>query len=592
MDRARSVTATSTLNKYTLAFSKVGEGTVTSSPTGIACGSTCEALFDYGTTVTLTPDPGLGYSFKDWTGTHAADLTYNNDGTWSILINGNKSVTANFVTGIVITAYPDFYEMAQGSGSLFVSEGEGVLINDDRPTEVSLYALRIAGSGPAQGELSLDPNGSFTLFNVPSTFVGNLYFNYKACDLATDICSEPATVTIAVKTVPTADPDTYKMGLATTMTVVAPGVLVNDNDGLIAVLEAKVVANPTGGNLTLNANGSFTYTQTAAWMGSDSFTYKACDGTICSAPTTVTIEESDSCLVVDPASLEKTLLPDDTGTLNLTLSNECAVPVDFTLVESGDVVNTPILEEGFENETNPTLPPDFPPDGWELLDTRADRTWKLTQYTIEYPQYVDEGQFAAWVEYSEPGILSDEWLISPVLDISTLTNPVLSFRVSSQTFHKGGTLKIWVTDVNGDPITTFSEEPLWDLLRDVNWPDYAFRTVQVDLGQFNSYDEIRIAWQYVSVDSSVRGASFGMDAVKVGGRSAIPWLSQTPTSGTIDGGKERVITVTFNSSGLNFGRYEGMLFVRNAPYPVINVPVTLIVRAETDFLIYLPLITK
>jgi hypothetical protein len=169
---------------------------------------------------------------------------------------------------------------------------------------------------------------------------------------------------------------------------------------------------------------------------------------------------------------------------------------------------------------------------------------------------------------------------------------VLSFRAKSETFHKGGTLKIWVTDVNGVPITTFSEEPLWDMLRDVNWPDAAFRTVQVDLGQFNNYGNIRIAWQYVSVDSSVRGPSFGLDAVKVGGRSGIDWLSQSPTSGSVAGGGQRAITVTFDSNDLTFGRYEGTLFVRNAPYPVINVPVTLIVRAETDFLIYLPLITK
>jgi uncharacterized repeat protein (TIGR02543 family) len=113
MSAAKSVTATFTLNTYTLTIGKVGQGTVISVPGGIDCGSACSASFDYGTSVTLIPTPASGYSFDVWSGTNAGDLTYNNDGTWSIIMTGPKSLTANFVTGIVITAFDDFYEMAQ-----------------------------------------------------------------------------------------------------------------------------------------------------------------------------------------------------------------------------------------------------------------------------------------------------------------------------------------------------------------------------------------------------------------------------------------------------------------------------------------------
>ena len=41
MDAAKSVTATFTLNRYTLSVNKVGTGTVTSAPAGITCGATC-----------------------------------------------------------------------------------------------------------------------------------------------------------------------------------------------------------------------------------------------------------------------------------------------------------------------------------------------------------------------------------------------------------------------------------------------------------------------------------------------------------------------------------------------------------------------
>ena len=41
-----------------------------------------------------------------------------------------------------------------------------------------------------------------------------------------------------------------------------------------------LASGPSHGTLTLNANGSFTYTPAANFNGSDSFTYRASDGTL------------------------------------------------------------------------------------------------------------------------------------------------------------------------------------------------------------------------------------------------------------------------------------------------------------------------
>src|SRR5207244_349475 len=49
--------------------------------------------------------------------------------------------------------------------------------------------------------------------------------------------------------------------------------VVGNEDSLIAVLDA----GPTNGSLTLNADGSFTYTPDANYFGADSFTYHAVD---------------------------------------------------------------------------------------------------------------------------------------------------------------------------------------------------------------------------------------------------------------------------------------------------------------------------
>ena len=62
--------------------------------------------------------------------------------------------------------------------------------------------------------------------------------------------------------------------------------LANDGGGGLTAIK---VTDPAHGAVTLNAEGSFTYTPTGGFGGTDSFTYKAHNGAGDSAPTTVTI---------------------------------------------------------------------------------------------------------------------------------------------------------------------------------------------------------------------------------------------------------------------------------------------------------------
>ena len=86
---------------------------------------------------------------------------------------------------------------------------------------------------------------------------------------------------------PVATDDTYATDEDVALTVAAPGVLVNDDPGLTAIL----VTAPSSGILSPNlaGDGSFTYTPNADYNGSDSFTYKANDGTLDSNVASVTI---------------------------------------------------------------------------------------------------------------------------------------------------------------------------------------------------------------------------------------------------------------------------------------------------------------
>jgi hypothetical protein len=92
------------------------------------------------------------------------------------------------------TAANDAYT-ATDNGSLTVNAAQGVLANDSAPNVNPLEAVLV--SGPANGALGLNADGSFT-YTPNSGFVGSDSFTYEAKDTVTGQVSAPATVTISV----------------------------------------------------------------------------------------------------------------------------------------------------------------------------------------------------------------------------------------------------------------------------------------------------------------------------------------------------------------------------------------------------------
>src|SRR5215211_4888667 len=163
----------------------------------------------------------------------------------------------------------------------------GVLANDTDPDSSSLTAALV--TGPGHGTLTLDGDGSFT-YTPAANFNGTDSFTYRASDGTLDSGLATVTITItAVNDTPVATNDAYTTDEDTALTVAAPGVLGNDSDLDSSTLTAAVVTGPGHGTLTLNANGSFTYTPAADFNGPDTFTYKASDGSAQSNLATVTI---------------------------------------------------------------------------------------------------------------------------------------------------------------------------------------------------------------------------------------------------------------------------------------------------------------
>jgi VCBS repeat-containing protein len=166
----------------------------------------------------------------------------------------------------------------------------GVLGNDTDADGDPLTA--VLASGPANGSLTLNANGSFS-YMPAAGFSGTDGFTYRAYDGTAN--SNIATVEILVyeiedeNTAPVAVNDSYSTDQDTPLQVVAPGVLGNDTDADGDPLTAVLGSGPANGSLTLNANGGFSYTPAAGFSGTDSFTYRAHDGTAHSNLATVTI---------------------------------------------------------------------------------------------------------------------------------------------------------------------------------------------------------------------------------------------------------------------------------------------------------------
>ncbi|WP_157995065.1 cellulase family glycosylhydrolase [Peristeroidobacter soli] len=96
MTVARAVTATfsSTATTFPLAVTKAGtgSGTVTASPSGINCGSTCTANYASGTSVTLTAAAASGSAFAGWSGACTGTSTC------TLSMTAARNVTATFNT--------------------------------------------------------------------------------------------------------------------------------------------------------------------------------------------------------------------------------------------------------------------------------------------------------------------------------------------------------------------------------------------------------------------------------------------------------------------------------------------------------------
>jgi VCBS repeat-containing protein len=178
------------------------------------------------------------------------------------------------------------------------------------------------------------------------TAAGSYSFSVTAADGKGGSTVQAFTLTVNAPVVNSAPVATADSASTNEDTSVIINVLANDQDANGDALSATVVTGPQHGTLVKNADGSFSYTPTKDWYGTDSFTYLASDGKASSnvATVTITVKPVNDAPVASNASytvkkdgsikidLRRLASDVDGDTLTITLTN----PAKGTLTKNAD----------------------------------------------------------------------------------------------------------------------------------------------------------------------------------------------------------------------------------------------------------------
>jgi VCBS repeat-containing protein len=206
-----------------------------------------------------------------------------------VATNDSFNTTTN--TTLNVTAANGVQKNDTLNGATIVSYGAS--------TGLEQTAIGSATPTSAGGTVSLTSTGSFT-YNPAASFSGSDSFKYKLTNAGG---SSTGTVNITVTApAPTATNDSYNTPFNTVLSVnAADGVLKNDTLNGAAItsfgqstgLEQATLGASTAtahGTVTLNADGSFSYTPSSTFAGNDSFKYVLSNGGTSKGAVTITVQ--------------------------------------------------------------------------------------------------------------------------------------------------------------------------------------------------------------------------------------------------------------------------------------------------------------
>ncbi len=294
-----------------------------------------------GDSLTLSTTPVAAPSHGTLTLNADGTFSYTHDGSeggsdsfsYSVCDDGSPSQCATATVAITVTPVNDAPMAVADSAVVEVGatvttlEGgaTSVLANDSDPEQGTLTATTTPVTAPSHGTLMLNADGSFSYTHDGGSDTEDS-FVYQVCDDdASPLCAM-ATVSLSIVPVnaaPVLGDDNLSVTQGGTATLLAGGVaslLANDSPG-DSGQSLQVSTTPAGapahGTLTLNADGTFSYTHDGSSGGSDSFMYEACDDGIPAkcATATVAVAVAASNHAPTPMADSLTVLEGGTATM-------------------------------------------------------------------------------------------------------------------------------------------------------------------------------------------------------------------------------------------------------------------------------------
>jgi large repetitive protein len=246
---------------------------------------------------------------------NSGTLTLNSDGTFTYNPNANYFGNDSFTyvvcddgipvlcdtVVVLITVTPVNDAPVAEDDTYTINEDTtllgNVLDNDQADIEGdNVTVTLVPGSGPSNGTLDLNPDGTFTYIPDPD-FFGTDSFSYTLCDENGDCTTATVTITVVPVDDPMAEDDEFTTNEDTPLT----GDVSSNDTGTSGYV--YVVTNGTdNGTLVLNPDGTFTYTPNPDFNGFDTFTYIACiNNTNCvTATVTIIVVPLDDAVVKIP----------------------------------------------------------------------------------------------------------------------------------------------------------------------------------------------------------------------------------------------------------------------------------------------------
>ena len=213
-----------------------------------------------------------------------------------------------------------------------------VLSNDTDPDGNALSVDSFDAASSAGGTVSTNGDGTFD-YTPPLNFHGSDSFDYTVTDGS---LTDSTTVTITVTPVndtPVANDDSITVdegGTATVLDSTEATVQANDTDAEDGVPSGNValVSDVSNGTLTLNTDGTFSYTHDGSETTTDSFTYTV-DDSAGATSNVATVAISISGDNDTPVANDDSITVDEGGTATVLDSTEATVQANDTDAEDG-----------------------------------------------------------------------------------------------------------------------------------------------------------------------------------------------------------------------------------------------------------------